>query len=813
MKSKLGFHVDIQGHHGQVEKMIRARPRVIKIITSMGMLNDLHDALGDETIFIARDWKADDDFLRFGGSDDPKVIARRWLDAMRPSLVQAPFAYWESFNEMSNWDNLRRYAEFEAERQRLMAAEGYKACIGNFATGTPSISDSEDDTERPDLWPEFYPALEVAHELGNILGLHEYGGLWMDLWYGPNQSAALRSGNRVPFPEEHYEGWLFARYRKVWRRHIEPNGWTNIRIALTEFGLDMAGTVDTDVLAGYPTGSWRTCDRAWRELDNRPDTEQYYVEQLQWCDRQMQKDRYLIGCTIFTWGTMGELWRDFDIEGPVADMLVDYIAHTRGEPDDDVIIADTDTSEISIETPALAPGEKMTITSNRGGSLSIRKGPGSHFESVASILIGDPLTVLGDHEEASRKIGKSGEWIPVMTREGLRGWVSASFVQPATVVHPGEGGSVVVTPSTTTGELWLRTTATSGLRVRSGSGVQHPMIGSIMPGDQVKALGSADDVRARLGKSGQWIQVELPNGVVGWASALFLEEVPEYVESPVGHALIGLHGPADPGMWPWDEAAYEAIEQARVEAVKILAAGDVGSGLVEELRRRGVSFILARLFAKFSEPRTPQEFVDEVAPATGRLYEAGVRYFEVHNEPNLHHPDSPEGMGVAWQTGKEFGEFFLKAVDLLRERFPGGRFGWPGVSPGPELTPTPANPIRRYDSARFEREAAFAMQQADFICMHTYWGADGSTVMDAVKKVEAYCDRFPDKAIFVSEFSNSHRHIAKDVKGLEYVQFYRELRKLPPNLGGSFAYVLSSSSGFEAETWKGSPIPKRVGER
>ncbi|HEC23713.1 MAG TPA: hypothetical protein ENI95_12445, partial [Chloroflexi bacterium] len=151
MKSKLGFHVDIQGHHGQVEKMIRARPRVIKIITSMGMLNDLHDALGDETIFIARDWKADDDFLRFGGSDDPKVIARRWLDAMRPSLVQAPFAYWESFNEMSNWDNLRRYAEFEAERQRLMAAEGYKACIGNFATGTPSISDSEDDTERPDL--------------------------------------------------------------------------------------------------------------------------------------------------------------------------------------------------------------------------------------------------------------------------------------------------------------------------------------------------------------------------------------------------------------------------------------------------------------------------------------------------------------------------------------------------------------------------------------------------------------------------------------------------------------------------------------
>ena len=93
MKSKLGFHVDIQGHQGQVEKMIQAETRIIKVISSMGMLRDLHNALGDKTTFIARDWKADDDFLRYAGDDTPKKVAERWMQDMYPSLVQAPYAY------------------------------------------------------------------------------------------------------------------------------------------------------------------------------------------------------------------------------------------------------------------------------------------------------------------------------------------------------------------------------------------------------------------------------------------------------------------------------------------------------------------------------------------------------------------------------------------------------------------------------------------------------------------------------------------------------------------------------------------------
>jgi hypothetical protein len=216
---------------------------------------------------------------------------------------------------------------------------------------------------------------------------------------------------------------------------------------------------------------------------------------------------------------------------------------------------------------------------------------------------------------------------------------------------------------------------------------------------------------------------------------------------------------------------------------------------------------MARLFAKFHEPRSPESFVNEVADASVRLYEQGVRYFEVHNEPNLHSKDAPEGMWVVWQNGNQFGDFFLKSVARLRQLMPGAQFGFPGMSPGGEI------PGLRADSEVFLRQAEGAISKADFVCMHTYWGADGSSYIDAINRVRVFCDRYPAQLVLITEFSNSHPNIGKDIKGREYAAFYTEAKKLPPNLGALFSYVMSSSSGFTAETWKDSPIADAVGSR
>ncbi len=369
-----------------------------------------------------------------------------------------------------------------------------------------------------------------------------------------------------------------------------------------------------------------------------------------------------------------------------------------------------------------------------------------------------------------------------------------------------------------------------GLQVMSGPGTQHAVMTTVYIGDNLVVIEPKDKALGKIGRQDRWIEIRTRDGVSGFINAQFVQQVttaqagtapeytpieeeekpPAYIISPVGHALAGIHGPADPDAWAWDGSAFSIVRDARMEAVKLLAGGDVGANVVNPLRSLGVQFILARLFAKFHENRSVESFVDEVIRPTSQLYGAGVRYFEVHNEPNIR---QEEGMWIAWQNGREFGDFFVKARAQLKRHFPDALFGWPGVSDGPDASYPDGTPVR-YEGARFRKEADFAMQKADFICMHTYWGHFGLTYQDSLNDVKRYADQFPDKVIFVTEFSNNNPDVDKADKGREYIKFYTQAkRQLPSNVGALFSFVLSSSYGFPHETWRDSPIPWVVGQR
>ena len=80
-----------------------------------------------------------------------------------------------------------------------------------------------------------------------------------------------------------------------------------------------------------------------------------------------------------------------------------------------------------------------------------------------------------------------------------------------------------------------------------------------------------------------------------------------------------------------------------------------------------------------------------------------------------------------------------------------------------------------------------------------------------------YRRRFPDKLLFITEFSNPTQGTDKATKGQQYVRYYQHLRSVP-GLGAAFAFVLSSSSGFDTETWRTegglvTEIPGLVGAR
>lgn len=244
---------------------------------------------------------------------DPIAEARRFVETLLPIATEpkrlAHIDAWEAYNEPvpANRDEMRRLADFEAERTRLLAGYGVRSCIGNFATGTPQL----------DLWPDFYPALRAAKAHNGYLGLHEYSAPYM--WFGTGRYQ-LQEG-----VDEGDTGWLTLRYRKVYRQYLQPNQ-LDIPLLITETGID--GQV---LNRPGPTGlGWADFQEFWKaEGLVRTSPAGYYVEQLAWYDAELQLDDYVKGASIFALAApVG--WSTFELLGSCADILKQYIAvHPR----------------------------------------------------------------------------------------------------------------------------------------------------------------------------------------------------------------------------------------------------------------------------------------------------------------------------------------------------------------------------------------------------------------------------------------------------------------------------------------------------
>jgi hypothetical protein len=111
-----------------------------------------------------------------------------------------------------------------------------------------------------------------------------------------------------------------------------------------------------------------------------------------------------------------------------------------------------------------------------------------------------------------------------------------------------------------------------------------------------------------------------------------------------------------------------------------------------------------------------------------------------------------------------------------------------------------------------------ACRAADWIGLHSYWLSEQelNSAAGGLGYLE-YRRRFPDKLLFVTEFSNPATGVSKAVKGDQYARFHEMVRAIP-GLGAAFSFVVSASAGFDTETWRSengtaSDIPARVGAR
>jgi len=306
MPTKLGPHV-LRAAAG-LSEYIQAGAAVAKFVGDWGVARDVPPP----TLVIGRKHQDYDAQHQRATGRTPLEAAQQFIRDQLPTYQSNPhIEYWEGHNEpvWNSEEEMGWYAQCEVERMRLMADLGLKCVLGNFATGTPPLH----------LWPAFFPALRAARQYEAILGLHEYSCPWIWWMTGKHQLD--------PNADEGDEGWTTLRYRKVYRQHLIPNGLGDVPLVITECGVD---PLVNPKPPGAPSGTWKQLGGFWAEHDHEPDKADYYFRQLVWYDEELQKDDYVVGATIFTWGSFGPQWTDFDVAG--TDVAQKLMAYTQAHP-------------------------------------------------------------------------------------------------------------------------------------------------------------------------------------------------------------------------------------------------------------------------------------------------------------------------------------------------------------------------------------------------------------------------------------------------------------------------------------------------
>ena len=242
---------------------------------------------------------------------DPLPAAAAFVEQLLPIADDAQrrstFDGWEAYNEpiAGNADEMKRLADFEAERTRLLAGYGVRSVIGNFGTGQPPL----------ELWESFLPAVQAAQENDGWLGLHEYSAPTM--YY----LTTRENQGRYPGVEPGDSGWLTLRYRQVYNQILIPRG-LKIPLVMTELGVD--GLVSER--PGPPDArGWQDFQQYWADSGYGLWGPGAYVEQLVWYDEAMRQDDYVLGGCIYAMAASAG-WHSYDIQGAAAAVLQQYLS-------------------------------------------------------------------------------------------------------------------------------------------------------------------------------------------------------------------------------------------------------------------------------------------------------------------------------------------------------------------------------------------------------------------------------------------------------------------------------------------------------
>ncbi len=217
---------------------------------------------------------------------DPLADAQHAFSQMRPIMekLRGLVDVWEGYNEIPidtqaplterEFQKARNFNNFTVEIARLIKGIGLKYAAYSFSTGNP-------------VHPELWELLAEGVRASDYLAVHEY--------IAPNEQWT------------EFNDTMLCRYREAYERLPQD---ARRPVLVTETGADYNG------------------EQGFRErLGVAP-----YLAMMARYDRELMRDPYVIGATVFCYGIDNKRWRTYDIAGDFTRILREHILSTPTPP-------------------------------------------------------------------------------------------------------------------------------------------------------------------------------------------------------------------------------------------------------------------------------------------------------------------------------------------------------------------------------------------------------------------------------------------------------------------------------------------------
>jgi cell wall-associated NlpC family hydrolase len=171
---------------------------------------------------------------------------------------------------------------------------------------------------------------------------------------------------------------------------------------------------------------------------------------------------------------------------------IPFMMHTKVQAADTIPAS---TQQTTVQSDSINTLDATGVVT--ASKLNVRSGPASTYTIILALWQGDKVNV----------IGKSGDWYQIKLPDGRIGWVSSAYLK-VDITQQATEQPYNITKMDTVGIV-----TTSKLNVRSGPASTYTIILALWQGNKVNIIG----------KSGDWYQIKLPDGKIGWVSSAYLQ--------------------------------------------------------------------------------------------------------------------------------------------------------------------------------------------------------------------------------------------------------------------------------------------------